>query len=107
MGNEAIEQTFLSIFESIDYIMHSSFYEDKLNIAKIKKIFKKWYSSYTQYKTLKEISIKELKYLDLEITNIFDRYIKDEPVKENYVERLSYDFSLLEKEWKKEVLGGK
>ena len=45
--------------------------------------------------------------MDLEITDFFDKYIKIESVKENYSERLLYNFSHLEKEWKSEMLGGK
>ena len=57
--------------------------------------------------TLKDIEPKELEYISLEITDFFDKYLPSESVKENYAERLSYDFGQLEKYWKEEIVGGK
>ena len=48
----------------------------------------------------------DIEYIDLELTDFFDKYIKIESVKENYSERILYNFSHLMKEWKNEMLGG-
>lgn len=65
------------------------------------------YKTYKEKNTLKEIEPKELEYIGFEITNFFDRYLKTESVKENYAERLLYDFGNLEMIWKDEMLEGK
>lgn len=55
---------------------------------------------------MKGIEPKELESIGLEITDFFDKYVVTESVKENYAERLLYDFGHLEMKWKTELLGG-
>ena len=73
---------------------------------KLKEKIESWYASYKETNTLKDIEVKDLENIDLEITDFFDKYIIKEPVKENYAERLLYDFEHLEENWKQEMLGG-
>ncbi len=104
-----IDSYFDGILENIDIILKIDFYKkkDKNIIKSIRKKISNWYNIYNKKNTLIGISPKELEYIDLEITDFFDKYFKIESVKENYSERLLYDFGKLEKYWKKEMLGGK
>ena len=99
---------FKGVLENIDIILNSNFYadEDKINFNKLKEKIESWYTAYKKTNTLKDIEAKDLENIDLEITDFFDKYIIKEPVKENYAERLLYDFGHLEKNWKQELLGG-
>ena len=99
---------FKGVLENIDFILNSNFYavEDKMNFNKLKEKIESWYASYKETNTLKDIEVKDLENIDLEITDFFDKYIIKEPVKENYAERLLYDFEHLEENWKQEMLGG-
>ena len=98
---------FNKLIENIDFISKSNFYDKKENLSFIKTRIVNWYNNFQVNGTLKNITAKELKIIDLEITDLFDIYISKESVKENYVERLYYYFGKLEKEWKKEMLGEK
>lgn len=96
---------FEGVISNIDIILNSDFYKDKDSLNEVKTKIIKWYDSYKKNKTLKEISPKELEDIDLEITDFFAKYVETESIKENYAERLSYDFSELESYWKEELLG--
>lgn len=98
---------FKGVLENIEIILNSNFYadEDKINFNKLKEKIKSWYTTYKETNTLKDIDAKDLENVDLEITDFFDKYIIKEPVKENYAERLLYDFGHLEENWKQEILG--
>ena len=100
---------FDGVLENIDIILNSNFYadEDKINFNKLKEKIESWYTVYKEANTLKGIEVKDLKEIELEIADFFDKYIVKEPVKENYAERLLYDFSHLEDDWKKEMLKNK
>lgn len=104
-----VKSYFIGVLENIDLILKNGFYknDDKLVLKKVKLKVKKWYKSYIENETLTKIKPEVIKYIELEITDFFDKYITTEPVKENYAERLSYDFGCLEKKWKDEMLGGK
>lgn len=104
-----ITTLFIHSFEEIDNILNSNFYKetDKNNLKKIRKKLSIWYNNYKEKSTLKTINPRELEYIDLEITSLFDKYYQEESLKENYTERLSYDFSHLEHYWKDEMLGEK
>lgn len=95
---------FEGVISNIDIILNSDFYKDKDSLSEVKTKIIKWYDSYKKSKTLKEIDPKELKNIDLEITDFFAKYVETESIKENYAERLSYDFSELEIYWKEEML---
>ena len=99
---------FKGVLENIEIILNSNFYadEDKINFNKLKEKIENWYTAYKETNTLKDIEAKDLENVDLEITDFFDKYIIKEPVKENYAERLLYDFGHLEENWKQEILGG-
>lgn len=109
MINKEITNYFNSILKNIDIILENDFYKniDKEILKKVKLEIENWYNTYKIKNTLKEIDSTKLKELDLEITDFFDKYIEIESVKENYAERLLYDFGHLEHYWKKEMLGGK
>ena len=102
-----VNSYFEDIIECMNCIHKSDVYDnnEKENLNNVKKKIEYWYNSYLKSNTLKTINPNDIKYMDLEITDFFDKYIKIESVKENYSERLLYDFSHLEKEWKNEMLG--
>lgn len=102
------ELYFESVLENINIILSNSFYknEDKENLKLVKSKLENWYKIYKEENTLKSIGSKELENIELEITDFFDKYVAVESVKENYAERLSYDFGCLEIRWKKEMLEG-
>ena len=107
MTNNDIEKLFSKIFKDIALILDDDFYSDKGSLETIKVILDKWHTDFEAKQTLKTIEPKELEFISLEITNLFDKYIETESVVNNYMEQLSYDFSILEKEWKAEMLKGK
>lgn len=102
-----IKSYFEGVLENIDIILQDSFYKqyNKDTIKEIRNKINNWYNSYKEKKTLKYIEPKELEYIQLEITDLFDKYYIDEDINKNYTERLLYDFSHLEHYWKDEVLG--
>ena len=95
------------VLENIMIILNSNFYknEDKNGLEDVYVKMKKWYEFYKEKNSLKGIEPYDLKNMDFDITDFFDKYIATENVKENYAERLLHDFGYLEKEWKKEMLG--
>ena len=105
MNNKDI--LFKKIIENIDKIITDDFYNDKQNLLEVKKCIKKWQQEFELRKVLTTISVSDLKFIDIEISSLFDMYISVEPVEKNFVERLSYDFSLLKKIWKEEIGGEK
>ncbi len=105
--NSDISKLFINILNDINLIEKSKFYKKDDSFRKIKKIIKQWYGNYKLNKILTSITLKDLEYLDLEITSFFDQYIESESTKENYSERLYYDFCRLEKIWKNKMVGEK
>lgn len=101
-----IKSYFEGVLDNIDIILKSDFYKigDKEYLFDIKNIFYDWYNFYVENNSLNGIDSKKIEYLDLEITDFFDKYVKLESVKENYSERLLYDFGCLEKLWENEIL---
>ena len=99
---------FKGILENIEIILNNNFYatKDKINLIEVKSKIENWYIMYKENNTLKNIGAKDLENIGLEIADFFDKYITKEPVKENYAERLLYDFGHLEDNWKQEMLGG-
>ena len=97
---------FQGVLENINIILNNNFYkeEDKLILKYVKLEIEKWYEIYKEENTLKGIAPEELKNIGFEITDFFDKYMIIESVKENYAERLLYDFGQLEKDWKVEML---
>ena len=96
---------FKNILDDIDNIMNNNFYENKYNMDLVKEKVEVWYSNFEKEKVLKNIKLEDLEYIQNNIDEIFDEYISSESVKENYVERLSYDFSNLKHLWKDEISG--
>lgn len=101
--NYDIDELFTTIIKTIDLIFNNEFYSNDQSLMKVKKIIENWYFDFKENKTLKNISVEDLKYVDLEITNFFDKYIEIEPIKHNYTEILSYNFDIFQKEWKYEM----
>lgn len=106
MKEREINSYFEGVILNIDIILNNSFYKNKTSLNEVKNKVIKWCDSYKKYKTLKKIHPRELENMDLEITVFFAQYVTIEPLKENYAERLSYNFSELERYWKKEMLEG-
>lgn len=104
-----INSYFEGVLENINIILNNNFYSenDKKTLEYVKIEIDKWYKIYKQKNTLIGIEPNELKNIGLEITDFFDKYIITESLKENYAEKLLYDFGYLEKIWKIEMLGGK
>ena len=105
--NSDIGKLFINILNDINLIEKSKFYKKDDSFRKVKEIIKQWYDNYKLNNILTSIMVKDLKYLDLEITSFFDQYIESESTKENYSERLYYDFCRLEKIWKNKMVGEK
>lgn len=105
--NSDIGKLFINILNDINLIEKSEFYKKDDSFRKIKEIIEQWYDNYKINNELTSITVKDLEYLDLEITSFFDQYIESESAKENYSERLYYDFCNLEKIWKNKMLGEK
>lgn len=101
--NSDISKLFINILNDINLIEKSKFYKKDDSFRKIKEIIKQWYDTYKANEELTSITAKDLKYLDLEITSFFDQYIESESTKENYSERLYYDFCRIEKIWKNDL----
>jgi len=104
-----IKSYFDGVLENIDIILDNSFYKDKdkESLIFVKTKIEHWYKTYKEKNTLTGILPKELEIIGFEITDFFDHYIATESVKENYAERLLYDFGHLEKDWKNEMLNRK
>lgn len=105
-NNRDINSYFDGVINNINIILNNEFYSNKDNLEDVKNKVISWQKDYKKNNTLKGIDVKDLEYLDLEITDFFADYVAIEPAKENYAERLSYDFSVLEHKWKDEMLGG-
>lgn len=101
--NSDIGKLFINIINDINLIEKSKFYKKDDSFRKIKEIIEQWYDNYKINNELTSIMLKDLEYLDLEITSFFDQYIESESTKENYSERLYYDFCNLEKKWKNDL----
>lgn len=110
MKNEdlvGIDELFLTIMKTVDLILESDFYTEKKSILKIKEDIKNWYGSFKDKDNLLDISVEKLKSLDLEITELFSKYIETESVSHNYSEILTYDFGRLKRYWKDEFEKGR
>jgi len=109
MEERDIKSYFEGVIENIDFILKNDFYkiDDKKCLFSIRPEIENWFNYYLKNNTLKYINPETLKNIDLEITTLFDAYIASEPLEENYVERLLFNFGKLEKRWKDEMLGGK
>ena len=106
MDYKEIELLFAELIDSLDNMLKTTLYTEKEVINQIKEKVEKWFDSFKNSKTLTKIKIEDIQFLDLEIIDLQDKYIVIEPVLENYSERTSYNFGILEKVWKDEMLGG-
>lgn len=107
MEKKEISILFTNLLNTIDLILNSEFYTDKCDLIEVKVKIEEWYRNYKNSSSLKSINYKDLEFMDSDIMELFDEYIKTESVSNNYVERLSYDFNILLKKWKEEMIGGK
>lgn len=101
-----IDLYFKGALKNIDLILNDNFYHNKEVLKEVRQKIQKWYDYYQNSGSLMNIDVKELEFLDLEITDFFTHYVETESIKKNYSERLYYDFSHLERYWKDEMLGG-
>ena len=97
-----IDDIFITLIKTIDLVLDNDFYYDTEQLNKCKHIIEKWYESFKQNNTLTKIELNNLKFLDLEISDFFGKYIESEPVEHNYTEILTYYFSNLKRYWKNE-----
>ena len=104
MDYKEITLLFNGLISSIDYMLENAIYKEKETIAQIKEKVQIWFNDFKLNKTLINITVEDIKFLDLEITDLFDKYIAVEDSLENYIERISYNFGLLKKVWKDEKL---
>ena len=81
MEDKNTNDLFISIKDSINFMLKSDIYNEKDIILKIKTLVEDWYNNYIKSNSLALIKSENLKFLDLEITSLFDKYIKKEPVK--------------------------
>lgn len=102
-----IEELFLTILKTVDLMLESDFYIEKKAILNMKEDIKNWYDDYKVKDSLLGIQVEKLKSLDLEITELFSKYIETESVSNNYSEILSYDFGRLKRYWKDEFEKGR
>ena len=105
MNQEEINTLFIALIKDIDAMIEKDFYKEKQIIKEIKEKVQDWFNDFKISKTLNNITLENIKFIDEEITELIDKYIMIEPVEENHVERLSYDFGILERIWKDEMLG--
>lgn len=99
-----IDELFLTIIKIVDLMLGSDFYTEKQAILEIKRNIENWYANFKVKDSLLSISVENLKNLDLEITEIFSKYIEIESAIKNYSEVLSYYFNKLKRYWKDELL---
>ena len=104
MDYKEITLLFNGLISSIDYMLENAIYKEKETIAQIKEKVQIQFNDFKLNKTLINITVEDIKFLDLEITDLFDKYIAVEDSLENYIERISYNFGLLKKVWKDEKL---
>ena len=109
MEERDIKSYFEGVIENIDIILKNDFYkiDDKKKLIPVREDINKWYKDYIKNNTLKNIKPETLENIGYEISDFFDEYVVSESIKENYAERLIYDFGELELYWKDEMLGGK
>ena len=107
MEYKEIELLFTELIESLNDMLKNDLYTEKELINQIKEKVEIWLDSFKNSKSLTKIQLEDIQFLDLEIIDLQDKYIMIEPVLENYIERTSYNFGILEKAWKDEMLGGK
>lgn len=102
-----ITELFNNIIDDINNIIENDFYDDKGEMSKVREIILVWFDDFKKRGTLKNISRDDLIFADLEISTIFGMYISSESVSDNFCERLTFDFGMLKRYWKDEVVGGK
>jgi hypothetical protein len=103
-----ITELFSSINNTINLVFENEFYTNTNKLLEVKKIMENWYNSFNATKSLINIKIADLEFINSEIIDFFDKYISTEPIDHNYAEILSYCFGILKKYWKDELeKGGK
>lgn len=104
---DEINDFFTETLLNMDIILNNAFYKNKGNLKEARIKTQNWFDSFKNNKSLKGIDPKDLEFIGFEIYDLMDEYIATESVKENYLERLDYDFGHLKRYWKDEMLGGK
>ena len=98
-----VNRLFDTFIETIKLVFENKFYTNTESLYKVKDIMEKWYSSFQSTNSLTIINVKDIEFLDLEVTQFFDDYIETEPVPHNYAEILSYNLSHIIRYWKDEM----
>ncbi|MBQ8472347.1 MAG: hypothetical protein IJ501_02460 [Bacilli bacterium] len=104
MKEQEINKLFSVFLDTLNLVFDDNFYKNTPELQEIQKIMNRWYCDFKKEKTLINISLQEIQFLDLEITDFFDKYIETEDALYNYTEILSFNLSQLEKYWKDEVI---
>ena len=98
-----INRLFETIIETVGFMLKNDLYTEKGVLLKIKESIEKWYEDFKTNDSLVSINVDDLKFLDLEVTELLSKYIKIEPVSKNHSEVLSYYFGIVKKYWKDEM----
>lgn len=104
MNYKEIEILFNGLIEALNDMLKTNLYTEKELINQIKEKVVNWGDSFKKSKSLTKIKLEDIRFLDIEIIELQDKYIMIEPILENYIERISYNFRILEKIWKDEML---
>lgn len=99
-----IVKLFSDFLKTLNLVFCDKFYEKTLELKKVKSIMYNWFLYFQSDKSLIHINPNEIEFVDLEITDFFDKYIEIEDALHNYTEILSFNLSQLEKYWKDEVI---
>ena len=99
-----INKLFSDFLKTLNLVFSDKFYEKTLELKKVKSIMYNCFLNFQSNKSLIHINPKEIEFVDLKITDFFDKYIEIEDALRNYTEILSFNLSQLEKYWKDEVI---
>ena len=99
-----INKLFSDFLKTLNLVFSDKFCEKTLELKKVKSIMYNCFLNFQSNKSLIHINPKEIEFVDLKITDFFDKYIEIEDALRNYTEILSFNLSQLEKYWKDEVI---
>ena len=80
MNQEEINTLFIALIKDIDAMIEKDFYKEKQIIKEIKEKVQDWFNDFKISKTLNNITLENIKFIDEEITELIDKYIMIEPV---------------------------
>ena len=75
MNQEEINTLFIALIKDIDVMIEKDFYKEKQIIKEIKEKVQDWFNDFKISKTLNNITLENIKFIDEEITELIDKYI--------------------------------